>query len=87
MRRSDDDDIEIGGRVQRGSPIPRRRRWVYAPKPATCPKCGADGELHLHRIEPVTGDAADGWCCLVCGWDDFDPGLGESPPHREGRHQ
>ena len=45
-------------------------RWLYAPKPAECGKCQADGMLYLVRINLSPGD---GWRCLRCGWNAYDP--------------
>ncbi len=53
-----------------GSPVPPSKPWIYAPKPAECGKCQADGTVNLVRINLLPGD---GWRCLRCGWNVYDP--------------
>ena len=53
-----------------GKPIPPSKPWMYAPKPAECGKCQADGTVNLVRINLSPGD---GWRCLRCGWNVYDP--------------
>ena len=53
-----------------GKPIPPPKPWLYAPKPTECGKCQADAAANLVRINVLPGD---GWRCLRCGWNVYDP--------------
>jgi rubredoxin len=64
--------------------VPPKKPWIRAPRPLSCPNCGADAECHITRMEPWD----DGWDCRPCGWTLYDPGADEDRAiiSNTGRH-
>ena len=68
-----------------GSPVPPSKPWIYAPKPAECGKCQADGTVNCASIfrRGMVGvaSAAAGMRMtrrrmLLCPWMGFAPKVG-----------
>ena len=66
---------------------PPQRPWVRAPRPERCGHCGTDGRMNLVRIQPSNGDMGDGWACIQCGWNLYDPGCTGVLDLAEGRRR
>ena len=65
-----------------GKPIPPPKPWLHASKPGECGKCQADGTTNLVRINLLPGD---GWRCLRCGWNVYDPAQDAALPMDDQR--